>query len=350
MYAQDLTGTGGVAGFYSLIEGWYDAYPETTGYIAQTFVNYYQETHDELVLSRAIAMADWEIDIQLPNGAVRGSCLKRGLSNSPLVFDTGQVLLGWIALYRLTHLNKYLRAAERAAVWLLQNQEPDGTWRNHVYQKHCGTYHSRVAWALLQVATEVKREDMRAGAIAFLRWTLSQQTSPGLFKKTGFKSTGEFFTHSLAYTLEGLIGSTEELGTTDTLLRANLESSALASCERVLQSYTQAGSLHGEYHFETDAAPAMFSCVTGNAQLAWCFLKAFRLTNDSRYFRAAEKLIDEIKTIQPLHAGSSTTNGSLPGSYPLWGRYQRWRLVTWAAKFFCDAIMEKRTTLAAHPN
>ena len=48
------------------------SYPETTGYICQTFVEQEQLKGDADLLKRAIEMGDWEIEIQLPEGAVMG--------------------------------------------------------------------------------------------------------------------------------------------------------------------------------------------------------------------------------------------------------------------------------------
>lgn len=344
-HAQDLTGTGGVAGFYSLLNGWHDAYPETTGYIIQTFVDYYKDCRDESLLTRAVTMADWEISVQLPNGSVRAHCLKKGLSNSPLVFDTGQVLLGWTSLYRYTNEPKYLAASLRATLWLLENQETDGTWNNHIYRQHCGAYHSRVAWAMLQVAKDSGRDDLHDGAVAFLQWVLTQQTPSGYFLSTGFRPRGQYFTHAIAYTLEGLIGASQEVA--DAAMSKRLVESVLVTCERLLAEYTRTEMLFGEY--QPDFRPTMphYQCATGTAQLAWCFLKVFEYSRDQRYLHAALAMVDDVKSMQVLRTGNSSLDGSIPGSYPLWGRYQRWRLVTWAAKFLCDALMAKKAVLTA---
>ena len=46
------------------------SYPETTGYICQTFVEMWRRTGDEEYLARAIEMARWEADVQMAEGAV----------------------------------------------------------------------------------------------------------------------------------------------------------------------------------------------------------------------------------------------------------------------------------------
>jgi hypothetical protein len=49
------------------------SYPETTGYICQTFVELSRRTGDGEFLKRAVEMGHWEVDIQLSDGAVMGA-------------------------------------------------------------------------------------------------------------------------------------------------------------------------------------------------------------------------------------------------------------------------------------
>jgi hypothetical protein len=36
---------------------------------------------------------------------------------------------------------------------------------------------------------------------------------------------------------------------------------------------------------------------------------------------------------------TSDTLGAIPGSFPIWGRYEPFAFPNWATKFFCDALM-----------
>jgi hypothetical protein len=345
---QDRTGSGGVAGFYSIFKGWYDAYPETTGYIIQTFVDYYKKTNDEEFLSRAIRMGDWEVDIQLPDGSVRGYCLKKGISNTPLVFDTGQVLLGWVSLYRATGQQKYLDAAVKASLWLIKHQLPDGTWDKFLYKGHCGTYFSRVAWGMLQTAKSSARDDVRNGAVKFLDWVLSQQSNAGFFSNIGFTPTSHNFTHNISYTIEGLIGASEEID--DEELRKKYIASALKTSQKLLQEFSRKETLFGEYHFDFSPVNHDYICVTGTIQIAWVFLKLYVQSKNIEYWNTAVMLLEEAKSVQMIKTGNPAFDGSIVGSYPVWGSYQSWRLVSWSAKFFADALMEKMKILSEYPD
>ena len=90
-------------------KGWQPAYPEVTGYITPTFFDYYHFTNPNGLLSqrsmkippstlykrgtrgdfhinyldyfqRAIRMADWEIEVQMKNGAVQGGTINEAPS------------------------------------------------------------------------------------------------------------------------------------------------------------------------------------------------------------------------------------------------------------------------------
>ena len=50
-------------------------------------------------------MADWEIDIQLPGGGVLAGAL--GDSDQPTVFNTGQVIFGWVRAFEEEQDERY---------------------------------------------------------------------------------------------------------------------------------------------------------------------------------------------------------------------------------------------------
>ena len=102
--AHDATGRKGVARSYSLVphrryarRGWLPAYPETTGYLIPTLFAAARHLGRDELARRALEMAEWEAELQLESGAVRGGTVEDEVS--PAVFNTGQVLFGWIATY-----------------------------------------------------------------------------------------------------------------------------------------------------------------------------------------------------------------------------------------------------------
>jgi len=132
--AQDVTPDGGIARGYSLAwdpyfesKGWQPAYPETTGYIIPTLYEAARHLQRPDLAARAERAARWELEIQLASGAVRGGVI--GQETSPAVFNTGQVLLGWLAAFAETGSGIFAGGARRAACYLLATLDEDGVWR-----------------------------------------------------------------------------------------------------------------------------------------------------------------------------------------------------------------------------
>ena len=100
--AQDATSDRGVSHSYRLGKGWARSYPETTGYIIPTLLNWAHLSGDDEPRQRALEMANWEMAIQDPSGGVPSLA-----DGSLVVFDTGQVLFGLLAAFRETGQDAY---------------------------------------------------------------------------------------------------------------------------------------------------------------------------------------------------------------------------------------------------
>src|SRR5215510_13456269 len=87
---------GGVARHYSLITGWGASYPETTGYIIPTMLEYARWRSGERgcqARQRAKRMLDWLVSIQFPEGGFQGGPVG-AQPHIPVTFNTGQILIG----------------------------------------------------------------------------------------------------------------------------------------------------------------------------------------------------------------------------------------------------------------
>jgi len=339
--AQDVTGSGGVSAGYHLARGWKPAFPETTGYIIPTFLAAADRFGGKDYRQRAVRMGDWEIDIQLDSGAVRGGV---GLNDSPLVFDTGQVIFGWMALHQATGRDRYLQAAVKAADWLADIQDEDGGWSRHTFQGLARVYHARVAWAVLSVHRQAGQERHRRCGQRHVEWVLSQATKEDWFRKMAFDEGSPPLTHTVAYTLRGLWECAR-------LLKDDrVEQLVGRACDRIINRYRLAGKdfsgngpafLPATLNENWDPGDDSYSCLTGNAQLALLWLKIYGAQEDDRYRRAARRLIDGVKTAQSLTSGNRAVRGAVPGSRPVWGGYLSYAYPNWAAKFLVDALLLK---------
>lgn len=337
--AQDACEDGGVSWGYSFHRGWRPPYPETTGYILSTFLRYAATRKRPEYRERAIRMADWELSIQLENGAVRGGM---GVNSFPSVFNSGQVMRGWNDLFFESQDSRYLDASLRAARWLVSVQEDDGKWSRHTHGGIPHAYKTLVAWPMLELARVAKDERLREGGERFVRWCLSGARSNGWMKWMGFSEAEAPLTHTIAYTLDGLLQCADQ--EIDAQLRERVYETVDAASEGLLANLdlnaptSTARMLAGR--FDENWRPACdYCCLTGNAQLALVWMKRYGQTRDARLPKAARIVLDQVKLTQSLTSANPGIAGGVSASYPIWGRYNPYTYPNWPPKFYADALM-----------
>src|SRR5712691_1875012 len=75
---HDVTGRRGSSKGFSLLRGWLPAYPETTGYVIGTLLEYQRRSSaDSDLAERAREMGEWEIEVQNADGGVREGTVER---------------------------------------------------------------------------------------------------------------------------------------------------------------------------------------------------------------------------------------------------------------------------------
>jgi uncharacterized protein YyaL (SSP411 family) len=336
--AQDACPAGGVALDYSLRCGWSPGYPETTGYIIPTFIRYAAVSGEEEYLERALRMADWELSIQEPDGSFQGGPQGSGLGS--FVFDTGQVVFGLLEAHRLSGRDKYLQGAVGAGDWLVRMQDPEGMWRRAAYHHIPHVYYTRVAWALAELGNYLDSQVYRDAACRNIDWALTQQLDNGWFRCAGFTEAGHRapFTHTIAYTIEGVLE-------TGVCLRREDYVDAAARSALALQRIGNNGFYHGRYDRDWRSTDR-YSCLTGNAQIACIFLRLHEIRGGQGYLEAARAINRFVSRCQEIR-GADTTRGAISGSYPIWGGYLRYTFPNWAAKFFADALMLEKKAMAS---
>ncbi|NNF29671.1 MAG: hypothetical protein HKN73_20780 [Gemmatimonadetes bacterium] len=334
--AHDAGGGAGVAaGYYPSHGGWLEPYPETTGYIIPTFIEAAPLIPRADLIARAIAMGAWEIDEQLASGAVRGGV---GLSGPPIVFNTGQVMLGWLALHRLTGERRFGDAAQRAGEWLVGVQDPDGAWRRFTHAGVPHAYHTRVAWPLLAAAEASGDPVLKSAGRLHVAWVLEHAGPDGWIRHMGFTENEPPLTHTIAYTLRGLLECLPYLPEDE---GRRVRDVVREACDRIctlLDRGTDRLALPGQLSDGWKPA-ARYGCVTGNAQLALVFMGLDRTSPDPRWGNAARRLIDDVCARQLGPVRAAGIRGAVPGSYPCWGGYNPLSFPNWATKFFADALL-----------
>lgn len=332
--AQDATPDDGVAAAYSLVRGWLPSYPETTGYIIPTFMICANVLSKPEARERAIRMADWEVEVQLPSGAVRSGVL--GTETGPAVFNTGQVLFGWIGAYEATGEERYARAARRASQWLTAQQDNDGAWRKNLSSlttSSVQTYNVRTAWGLALAGRALDERGWIEAARKNCDWALKQQLENGWFRHNAFSDAEDPLLHTIGYALEGLAGVGEVLG------EERYTQAAVAGIRPLVEIHERSRRLRGRYASDWVGTVA-WRCITGEAQIGLALLRLSPHVPEDRLFRAtARAILEEIARTQDRESPYPETRGAISGSEPLWGRYCPLTYPNWAAKFYLDGLL-----------
>ena len=311
--AHDMTADDGVSYGYSLRGGWRPSYPETSGYIVETF--FQLGDHDSR--ERAIRIARWLTTIQNRDGSYANPNFH---PHQGIVFDTGQILFGLGRAFRETQDECILEAAKKAGMWLINVMDPDGAWRHNTYLQTVHTYNSRVAWALL----ELKMPEFEQAARKNLDWVL-QQEKDGWLDHCAFNNEKPY-THTIAYAIRGLLESAillEESRYLDAATRVT---------ENIFQKMRQDGFISGQVN-------RRYCCLTGNCQLSIICFKLYQVIGNRKYLEWGQRALDFVMERQNLHTQNPNIRGGIKGSHPIWGRYAPFTYPNWAVKFFIDALL-----------
>jgi hypothetical protein len=74
--------------------------------------------------------------------------------------------------------------------------------------------------------------------------------------------------------------------------------------------------------------------------MAIVWLKLYSLSKNEAYLYAASKMNNLLQYIQKRgQTESGNTLGALPGSFPVWGRYEPFSFPNWATKYFADSLL-----------
>ena len=337
--AQDLSASNddGVAAYYSLVTGWSASYPETTGYIVPTLLARSRVGGDRDVRCRARRMLDWLVRIQLPEGGFQG-----GHADAdpivPVTFNTGQIVLGLVAGHR--EFQCYRDALVRAADWLVATQDADGCWRSHPSPFAAPgdkVYDTHVAWGLIE-ADGIVTGRYRASALANVYWALAHQRDNGFLDNCCLDDLRRPLTHTLGYAMRGMLEVYGATGDEAALDAARLAAAGLLGC--LGNDGFLPGRVDPAWRPATD-----WSCLVGACQVAHCWLELYRITGEERFLDAGRRANAFVRRTVDV-SGPPEIRGGVKGSHPLAADYQRFRYVSWAAKFCIDSNLLEAAILA----
>lgn len=312
--------------------GWSKAYPETTGYIIETLLRYDPLFPQLSLKTLASQQAFWLLEQQLPSGAFTSG--KIG-SSSPSIFNSGQILFGLMDGWRLTSDPVFETAVTRCVNWLLDELDDNYKWSKHGWlnlafsQNYNPTYYTRVIWPILEAADLFNQPQWTNWIYPCFEYYSNLQNDNLTYKNWSFHPNSKAYTHTIAYTLRGILESAVLLK--DEQQIKNIKFTAL----RFIEIYNKHGQLAGSYD-EDWKGDYSYICVTGHAQLSIFFSQLYQHTKVSDYHKMAISLFEDIK-YSPKQGLFGSVKGGVPGSIPIYAKYNALRFPNWAAKFYLDA-------------
>ena len=329
---HSASGDGGVARHFELLTGWSSSYPETTGYIIPTILDYACTFGKPEGLARARRMVDWLLSIQFPDGGFQGGVIGER-PRRPVIFNTGQILLGLAAGARQFG-NDCLAGMIRAADWLVGAQDPDGCWRKYPTPFAAPgekSYETHVAWGLFEAARIEQGRGYGEAGLKNVYWALTCQREDGWFEKCCLTYPSRPLTHTLGYALRGLLEA-YRFSADRRILAASVK-----TADSLARMVREDGFLPGRFSRGFKPA-ASWSCLTGSAQISCCWLILYGITGVERYRDAALRANRFLRRTVATE-GPPDMRGALKGSFPLYGDYCRYQYPNWATKFLIDANM-----------
>ncbi len=329
--AQDHGNDAGL-GSYHLIRGWSASYPETTGYIIPTLLALAKRLGQPELETRAQRAADWLLSIQRPDGGWQGGRIDD--DRPTIVFNTAQVVRGMMAMYEHTNDQKYLDGAARACDRMVQVQEPEGYWSRHNFLQQARVYDSYVSAPLLRLHALTGTASYRSAAVKNLEWVLTRQLPNGWLNDADntIKHNDRPITHTIAYTLDGLL---ECHGFVPDQRYLN---AARNPAEVLLKKFLSNGGLNGRH--DRNWQGSEHALCTGNAQLAIVWARLHALTREGGYAEGVQRMAAWLKAVQLLSdQGPIPGKGAVTGTFPLWGRYEKFAFPNWAQKYLADALL-----------
>ncbi len=321
---------GGVSAGWSFEDGWLPSYPETTGYIIETFVEAAQRLGRPDLQARARRMIDWELSIQMPDGAFPGHFGEPG--SRPVIFNTGQIMHGMNVGFERLGRADCLEAAVRAGHWLAAQQDDDGAFRRFEHNDIPHVYNTRGTWALARTAQLAGDAKLKQAAVRHLDWALAQQTPSGWFARNAFVEGRQPFTHTIAYAIRGFLESGLLLGD------ARYVDAAVRAARGVAAKQRADGWLAGTFG-DGWTSQDTYCCLTGLAQMCICWSRLRDGAGEPGFEANVDAGIACVKSSQRLDDPADEVRGGIAGSWPIWGAYSRFEFPNWAAKFFADALL-----------
>ena len=337
----EVTGGKGFSIGFDLRRGWRAPYSETTGYIIPTLYRYASLYNKSKAHAIATDAAYWLLSIQKKDGSIIefvGSP-KNPVIRPPVIFNTGQDLFGLISAFNATGNEKFIEGAKKAAYWIISLQDKEGLWKDHTSfgSEDIAAYYSHVTWPLYLIGKLLGDSKIKDHATSSLNRIISLINDNLSVTGWGFNNKGLAYTHTIAYTIEGMI----EQGLLDGGIASKSFEKAKLISLKTLELVKLNKHLAGSYDLDWKGDYS-YVCMPGNCQMALIYIRLFDIHGDLEFLDGAKQILRPVMRHQ---TGSgilipSSIQGGIPASWPpILGKYMSWLFPNWAAKYFADSMM-----------
>lgn len=319
----------GSSAFYSRLRhpvgGWAEAYPETTGYIIPTLLQAEKQLGISLKSYVQSCIYWLSEEVQMSSGAFPS--LYSGNEKESL-FNSAQIALGFLAYTEHFPSDEKILLSELDLLnWFVENVDKVDA-DIHYKKDFVPSYYTRVVWPCLLLAKKYKHRVLKDKAFHLLDVIINRSLGEGDFPRDAGFSGDKAFSHTIAYTIRGLLEINE--------LYPNEEREEILN--RLVQGQMKAideagGKMAGSYDLNWKGDYS-FRCLTGEYQWAIIFLRMYGREGEQVFLQYAERLLEEDFSSNILFP-----IGAVYGSKPFWKSYMRFKAPNWAAKFGLDALL-----------
>ncbi|MGP8217520.1 MAG: hypothetical protein ACLQQ4_18270 [Bacteroidia bacterium] len=335
------TGDGGSSAYYQFGKGWATSYPETTGYLIPTLYDYSAYTKDAYWSGLAKKTADWLLSIQSVEGGWQG--LQIGVPCELRIFNTGMILDGMMAAYRNEKNEAYLISACKGVEWIVSKVGENGLFISNNPVKTGWSADLLVlsyVSMVLQYMPEKEQQHYKPILLRSIDAHIKLQHENGCMGSSNFADSfpGTSLLHITGYALDGLLVLFEIFND------KKYYNAAIRIAENLLKLHKAIGQipayLNSDWSVYYDLGGKKASlCLTGLSQVAICFHKISRISDNPEYAGAADKIIKIVAALGNHQSKYSGLNYGIPGSFPISGSYQKFKILNWAAKFHAESIL-----------
>ena len=168
-------------------------------------------------------------------------------------------------------------------------------------------------------------------AVRNAEFCVARQQANGWFPNCCLSDPKRPLLHTMAYTMQGLVGIGKLTGRKDFICAAQKTADAEA---RIMNAD---GFIPGRQS-PSFGAESTWCCLTGSAQTSIVWSGLFQITGDEKYRRSVSVVNRFLMAHHDIDNKDLRLRGGVPGSWPVWADYGRLSILNWATKFFVDAL------------